>query len=216
MDQGARGVSLGLQYEPGIFATFDELERVARLVKKKDKILTVHAKAYSNLSGAYPLIPFGTPHNLLAIDDLVGLAEKAGMKLQISHLIFVGSKTWNTFDNAMKRIDRAVSRGIDVKFDTYAYHCGASIINVLMPPWFLARVPGSYRSRAALARLRLELKFIERLLGFGFDDIQIAHANHTDLNRFNGMFLRDIARERGIPDFENYLDFYRTRERQAY
>jgi N-acyl-D-amino-acid deacylase len=26
MDQGAAGVSLGLQYEPGLFATNDELE----------------------------------------------------------------------------------------------------------------------------------------------------------------------------------------------
>jgi len=39
-------------------------------VKQKDKIITVHMKAYSALSGTYPLELFGTPHNLLAIEDI--------------------------------------------------------------------------------------------------------------------------------------------------
>jgi N-acyl-D-amino-acid deacylase len=207
MDQGACGVSLGLGYEPGIYATMEELEAVARLVKKKDKILTIHAKALSALSGAYMLKPFGKPHNLIAIEELITIARRTGVRLQISHLIFVGTKTWNTYPRALELIDKALSRGLDVNFDTYAYHCGSSIINVLLPSWFLARMPRVFKSRAALARLSIEFNLMQRLLGFGFGDIQIAHANHPDLNRFNGMFLSDIARERGMFQTENYLDF---------
>jgi len=207
MDQGAPGVSLGLGYEPGIFADRDEIGRIAGLVKKKDKILTVHARAFSALSGAYPIIPFGKPHNLLAIEELITLARATGVRLQISHLIFVGRKTWQTFHRALDMIDKARAQGVDVKFDIFSYLCGSSIINVFLPPWFLARIPGVFSSKAARVRLKLEFKIMENMLGFGFEDIQIACANQPDLDRFNGMFLSDIARERGVPQLDNYLDF---------
>ncbi|MGB4267861.1 MAG: hypothetical protein WBK20_01640, partial [Spirochaetota bacterium] len=57
MDDGAYGVSFGLQYEPGIFATNDEIAQISKLVKKKNKIVTCHMKAYSALSATYPLKP---------------------------------------------------------------------------------------------------------------------------------------------------------------
>lgn len=207
MDQGAYGVSFGLQYEPGVFATLDELKEVARLVKKKDKIITVHMKAYSSLSPTYPLKPFGRPHNLLAIEDMLNLARETGVKIQLSHLIFVGSKTWKTCEEALSLIDKARGEGIDVTFDTYAYHCGQSIINVVLPEWFLAEIPEVYESKWKLFRLRAEQELIIRLLGFGFEDIQITDAKHPDLNKYNGMFLKDSAKERNMSQFENFIDF---------
>ncbi len=207
MDQGAYGVSFGLQYEPGIFATMDEMKEVAELVKKKDKIITVHMKAYSSLSPTYPLKLFGTPHNLLAIEDMLNLARETGVKIQLSHLIFVGAKTWKTCDNALNLIDKAIEQGVDVKFDTYAYHCGTSIINVFLPEWFLSEIPEAYESRSKLLRLRAEMELIVLLLGFGYEDIQITNAKHPELNQYNGMFLKDIAKKRGMGQFENFIDF---------
>ncbi len=209
LDQGAYGVSFGLQYEPGIFAAPPELTKVAEVVKRKDKIVTVHVKAYSSLSGTYPLELFGTPHNLLAIEEMLDLARETGIRLQLSHLIFVGERTWKSFDRAIELIDEAIREGVDVKFDTYAYHCGNSIVNVFMPEWFLAEVPKSFESRSSLLRLRAEITLIEKLLGFGYEDIQITNANHPELDQFNGMFLTDIANERGVGQFENFVDFAR-------
>jgi N-acyl-D-amino-acid deacylase len=215
LDQGAYGVSFGLQYEPGIFATPEELEEVARLVKGKDKIVTVHMKAYSSLSGTYPLKLFGTPHNLLAIEDMLNLARETGIRLQLSHLIFVGERTWKSYERGFELIDEAIDEGVDVKFDTYAYHCGNSIINVFMPEWFLAGVPKAFESRAALLRLRAEITLIEKLLGFGYGDIQITDAKDPELARFNGMFLTEIAEERGMGQFENFIDFARRTDGRA-
>jgi N-acyl-D-amino-acid deacylase len=215
MDQGAYGVSFGLQYEPGVFATLPELTQVARMAKRKDKIVTVHLKAYSSLSGTYPLRFFGTPHNLLAIEEMLDLARETGVRLQLSHLIFVGEKTWESYERAFELIDEAIQEGVDVKFDTYAYHCGNSIINVFMPEWFLAEIPKAFESRASLLRLRAEITLIEKLLGFGYGDIQITNANHPGLNQFNGMFLTDIAEERGMGQFENFADFARRTNGRA-
>jgi N-acyl-D-amino-acid deacylase len=215
MDDGAFGVSLGLQYEPGIFATLDELKQVARLVARKDKILTVHLKAYSSLSGTYPLELFGRPHNLLAIEDMLELTRETGVRLQISHLIFVGSRTWDTCEEALDLIDGAIADGLDVKFDTYAYHCGTSVINVFLPEWFLSEVPEAYDSRTSLLRLRAETTLIEKLLGFGYRDIQITNTRHPSLEKFNGMFANDIAAAREMSPFENFIDIARKSEGRA-
>jgi len=215
LEQGAGGISLGLQYEPGIFARMNELEEVARLVKRREKILTVHMKAYSSLSPSYAPNPFGRPHNLLAIEEMLKLARATGVRLQLSHLIFVGEASWDTCHEALALIDAAIRDGVDVKFDTYAYHCGTSIINVVMPAWFLARVPEAYEDRVALLRLHAELELITRLLGFGYDDIQITKANHPDLEQFNGFFLGEIAQERKMSPFENFVDVARKSRGRA-
>ena len=38
------------------------------------------------------------PSNLLAIDEMLNIARETGVRLQISHLIFVGTRTFKTCD----------------------------------------------------------------------------------------------------------------------
>lgn len=209
MDEGAKGVSFGFQYAPGIFAQKEEIRKIARLVQKRDKILTVHQKAYSSISATYPVKPFGTPHNLIALKEVLDLARETGVRLQLSHMIFVGTRSWKTFDRALEMISSAISDGVDLMMDTYAYSFGASIITVLLPEWFMAKAPQSFTSPAMVFRVRLLAALSFQLLGFGFRDIQIASAMHPEFDRFNGMFLSDIARERGKAPFDNYMDFVR-------
>jgi N-acyl-D-amino-acid deacylase len=215
MDEGAKGVSFGFQYAPGIFARKDEIQQIADLVKRHDKILTVHQKACSSISAAYPVIPFGKAHNLIALEEMLDLARETGVRLQLSHLIFVGTKTWKTFDRAMALIDQAMADGVDLMIDTYAYHCGASIITVLLPDWFMATAPASYTDKMLMFKARLLAALSFRLLGFGFEDIQIASAVHGPFKRFNGMFLSDIAKIRQVSPFENYMDFIRQSQGTA-
>lgn len=215
MDQGAHGVSLGLGYEPDIFATQTELQAVAEAVREKDKILTVHMRAYSALSGTYPLRPFGTPHNLKAIEDMVNLARETGVRLQLSHLIFVGTRTWKTFDKALAMIDAARAEGLDVMFDTYAHNAGNSIVNVFMPAWFLARGSRAFEEKGALARLRLEIFLMEKLLGFGYADIQLTNGIVEELNQYNGLFMTEMAHKRGMSNFRNVIDIARQTKGEA-
>jgi N-acyl-D-amino-acid deacylase len=163
-------------------------------------------KAYSSLSNSYPIKPFGTPHNLIALKEMLDLARKTGVRLQTSHLIFVGSRTFKTYPEALKMIDDARKEGLDVKLDTYAYHCGISIINVFLPAWFLAKAPAVYEDKWAMRRLRIEAALILSLLGFGYEDIQITNARNPDLNKYNGMFISDIAKDRNMSGFECLVD----------
>jgi len=206
MDQGASGVSLGLQYAPGIFASTDELKRVAQLVKSKDKILTVHGRAYSSLSGEYKLDPFGPPHNVLALNEMIDIARETGVRLQYSHLMFAGTKSHGTYQQCLDAIDAAIAEGIDVRFDSYPYHCGNSVLNVILPTWFRRNLPENYHDEKALKRLEAELTALSTLVGLGYDDIQITHAGHPDFNQYNGMFLSEIAEKRGVSPFEAFIE----------
>ena len=180
---------------------------VAELVKRKGGILTVHMRAASAVSGAYPLKPFGTPHNLIALKEVLDLALATGVRLQISHLIFVGSRSWKTIDKAMDMIDRALKQGADVGFDMFAYGCGASVITGILPDWFMAELPRAYHNKKLLRKLNLMMKVSFKLLGFDTRDIYIASANHPDLEQYNGLSLFEIAKKRKVSQFRNYIDF---------
>jgi N-acyl-D-amino-acid deacylase len=215
LSEGAAGVSLGLQYKPGVFAKLEELDDVARLVKRHDKLLTVHAKAYSSFSGTYPMVPFGRAHNLKAIDDMLGLTRRTGVRLQFSHLIFVGSRTWKTVDEAIGLFDRAIADGVDVCFDMFPYGCGATLLNTLLPEWFMARMPGALQSPLARARLRVEAEIGFRLVGFGYPQIQIMNAECAEYAEHNGRFLPDIAGSVRKSNFDTMLDILDKSDAQA-
>ncbi len=205
-EEGSFGLSLGLGYEPGIFTEQAELEQLARCVQKYGRLLTVHNKAFSRLSGAYPFNIFDSePHNLKALKEVLDLAERTGVRLQVSHLIFVGKKTWPTSDKALKMIDAAHSRGVDVAFDSFPYLCGNTTIYVVYPAWFLNNIDQNFKSPAALFRLRLEVALITKLLGFTLADIQVLWGGCPDADIYNGMFFGEIAREMKCSVLDAYL-----------
>ncbi len=206
MDQGSRGVSFGLGYAPDIFTTFEEQKEIAEMVERKNGFITSHVRAFSTISGAYPVKPFGKAHNLLALEEMINLARETGVRMHISHLIFVGKKTWKTLDKALSLIDKAIDEGLDIHFDTYAHHCGATVVTGILPEWFMAEVPHAYEDPKLLRKCRNLMKLSFALLGFNAEDMQIAAANHPDMEQYNGMFVADIARDRKQKDFNAYID----------
>jgi N-acyl-D-amino-acid deacylase len=184
-------------------------------VKKKRKILAVHMRALSSLAPGYPVRAFGEAHNLIALREMLDLARTTGVRLQLSHLIFVGSRTWRTADAALGLIEKAISQGLDVRFDTYPYHCGASVINVVISPWFLARGAAAYEEPSSVRRLKREIHLVEKLLGFGPTDIQVIDTRDHDLSDYNGKFLIDIARVRRMTPVDALVDIARRSGGQA-
>ncbi len=209
LKQGACGISLGLQYEPGVFADKRELEAVARLAASYNKVLAVHPRASSAVSGTYPMKPFGIPHHILAVEDMIELAEKTGVRLQFSHLIFVGSKSWKTAGRTIELFRKAAKRGVDICFDTYGYSLGASRINVILPEWFLADLKNNLENRTALKRLWIEIKAMEVVLGFGYDQIRVTNTACPEWEEYNGLYLAEIAVKLKQSKFKTLCDLVR-------
>ena len=193
-DQGAAGLSLGLMYPPGIFSTRQELVTMARAAAERGRLLTVHKRALSRYSGAYPIIPFfGRPHNLRALEEALAIGLETGVKLQISHFIFVGRASWPTAPQALEMIEAAVAQGLQVMWDIYPHFGGNSYLNVFLPAWFIENLDENLVNPKAVRRLRFELALAKRLLGFDLSDIWIMDAAYTAGEAYNGRCLTEIA-----------------------
>ena len=199
LDHGAGGLSFGLMYPPGLFSTRDDLLALARVAADRRRILTVHKRALSKYSGSYPIIPFlDRPHNLKALDEILSIALETGVRLQISHLIFAGKKSWPTAQKAVQLIEKAQNKGLEVMFDIYPHFCGNSYLTVFLPAWFMENLDANLKNARAIRRLRIELSLAKFLVGFNMADIQIMQAGYPAGEKYNGMSIVDIAKREGI------------------
>ena len=206
LDEGARGVSLGLQHQPGAFAQQEEIRDVARLVKKKGKVLAVHPRACA---------PTQRRKAMEALGEALGIARASGVRLQVSHMFFAGSRAWRTVESALGAVDSAMKDGIDVRFDFTPYHCQASVIGVVLPLWFLARGAGAYGEAASIRRLKRDIHVAERQIGFGPADIQVTNSLDPEMAEHNGRFIPEIARLRRMSPVDVLIDIARRSAGQA-
>jgi N-acyl-D-amino-acid deacylase len=157
------------------------------------------------MSPVYPdRDPVADPHNIAAIDEILRVAERGGGKLQISHLIFVGSATWPTVDRAIAVIEAARARGIDVAFDAFPYTAGNTTASVLFPPEILPHLEMVLASPASMEGLIAMGEHVFGQIGFHLEDIQIMNANAAAFDRYNGCFVGDAARDAGMGIWEFY------------
>lgn len=203
-DQGVYGLSFGLMYEPGRYATPTELVEAAKIVAKRDGILTVHSKAQSAASTSYQPPFGGEAHNLRALREMIELTRKTGVKMHYSHHIFVGEATWKTVDESLKMIDQARAEGLDFSYDLYSMPFGVSVISVILPNWYLSMPKEKRSSKITKLRLALELSVTKKILGFGFEDIMIAWAGEQAKD-ICGKRVSELAKEWKISELDAYI-----------
>jgi len=208
MEAGALGGSLGLMYEPGMHALREELVAFAGEIAKYDGILTVHPRACSKIALGYRPI-FTKPHIELALDEVSEIAGEAGVKLHYSHLIHVGKATWRYCDRLLKKIH---ARGIT--YDLYAFCHGASVITVILPPWYLAMAPEKRKKKSVQIRLKAMIHIAKTLLGIDFDDFVIADMGET-YKAYRGKNIAELARDQGLSKIDMYIKLVELSHGQA-
>ncbi|MDO4745254.1 MAG: amidohydrolase family protein [Bacillota bacterium] len=203
LKQGAAGISLGLMYDPGIYADTEELKKIAKLCEKYDRPLTVHPRANSAVSMSYPEL-LGRSHLLRAVDELAEAVKGTKTKLHYSHAIFVGRRSFKDKDEFVSIVDKLREDGIDMMFDIYNETLGVSVITVILPAWYQAMSPAERKKPINRAKLSVLVFASSLLLGFGFKDIQIAYIGEG-YEKYEGKTVHEIAREEGISDLKAYL-----------
>ena len=203
LQQGAAGISLGLMYEPGLYAQTEELKQVARLCEKYDRPLTVHPRANSAVSMSYPEL-LGRSHLLRAVDELAEIVSGTKTKLHYSHAIFVGRKSFKDKDEFVAIVDRLREQGVDMMFDIYNETLGVSVITVILPAWYQSMTPQQRKQPLNRLKLSVLVYASSLLLGFGFKDIQVACIG-DGFEKYEGKTVHEIAREEGLSDLNAYL-----------
>jgi N-acyl-D-amino-acid deacylase len=123
-DSGAFGVSCGLIYAPGMFATTDELTELARVAQPYDGIFAFHVRGSSET-----LVP--------AANEVIEVAQGAGVRVQHSHLEAFGRAHWPKVAQTLEIHERAREQGIDHGFDVIPYTAANTTFLAILPPWSL-------------------------------------------------------------------------------
>lgn len=106
---GALGLSFGLIYVPGCYASFDELCALARVVADEHGVITAHMRSEGDM-----LID--------AVQEMIDIHRASGCRTIISHHKAAGGRAnWGKVKTTLAMIDRANEEGGDMYFDVYPY-----------------------------------------------------------------------------------------------
>ncbi len=122
MDEGARGLSTGLEYPPGSASGIDELIALCQVVSEYRGVYATHIR---NRDLRY----------LEAVEEALGIGRKTGVAVQISHNVAKIGAPDGVMARVIEKIERARKEGIDAAFDVGAYLGGQTTPLASLPPW---------------------------------------------------------------------------------
>ena len=109
MEEGAWGMSTGLEYIPGRYASTEEIIELTKVVGEYGGVYASHQR---NEFGRVPE----------ATQETIQIAEETGVRADISHLKVCRKDYWGVMKEAVDLINEARSKGIYITADMYPYH----------------------------------------------------------------------------------------------
>lgn len=145
---GALGLSTGLEYDPGIYSTTDELLALARDASAVGGRYISHIRSEDR-------------DFWKAIDEIIEIGRAARLPVQVSHVKLAMRSLWGGADSLIRVLDRARAEGVAITADIYPYAYWQSTLTVLFP----AR---DFANRASAEFALREVSSPEGLLLSGF------------------------------------------------
>jgi N-acyl-D-amino-acid deacylase len=199
MDAGAFGFSTGLVYAPSAYSDTRELVALAKSMRARGGLYFSHIRGESAML-------------LGSIAEALRIGDEGGVGVQVSHVKASGKENWSLIDSALRMLEDAKARGVDVLGDVYPYNAGSTKLDNLMPAW--AQDGGIDRLIERLSDLASRRKIAEECLvdgerwrtggsgEVGFDQVFIASCKRRELE---GLSLAQIARQSGIAPVDTLM-----------
>lgn len=139
MNEGAAGMSSGLEYSPGRYSITDEVIALAGVVAERGGFYTSHERSEGRTPMWWWPSMGGRPPDLIdAVQETIRIGEATGMPVVASHIKVKGADYWGTAPTVTRLIHEARARGVQVYADQYPYTTTGSDGNtVLIPRWAL-------------------------------------------------------------------------------
>ncbi len=185
MEAGAYGLSSGLIYLPGRFATTEEVIALARIAGEYDGIYISHMREEGL-------------DLLKSVAETIRIGEEGGLPTQVTHHKVVGAPMWGKSEETLRMVDAAIARGVDVSIDQYPYTASSTSLTILFPGWSLdgGRPALLARMEDEELRERLHADIVYRIeTDRGGDDpanIELANCPHD--TSINGLDLAEVLR----------------------
>lgn len=120
MNEGAFGLSSGLEYDVGFSASTEELIALSRAAAKHRGIYMTHMRDEEE-------------GMLDALREAIRIGREAKLPVQISHIKMGNRNVWGKSAEAIALIEESRRSGFDITADAYPYTAWASTITVLVP-----------------------------------------------------------------------------------
>jgi N-acyl-D-amino-acid deacylase len=199
MASGALGLSSGLDYPPGSFATTAELAA-----------LTSEAARHGGFYHTHVRYPLGDRY-LDPFREAIEIGRRGGGPAHITH--FYHRQTYPGGPEPMLAlVDDARAEGLDVTFDSYPSEWASTRLLVQLPAWIQAGGPGPLKERLAdrstRDRLRAELasRGAAYASGAGWSDVRLGHFRRPSNIRWEGRSLAEVMSERGVDAVDAVCD----------
>ncbi len=138
MEEGAFGMSAGLEYVPGRWSTPREMEWLVSELAPLRGIFVVHERS----SGSRPMWflpsrdPPAQPSMIDNMQEQIDIAAATGVTVVATHIKARGVDFWGSSRIMIDMIQRARDRGVPIFADQYAYNTSGSDGRiVLIPSW---------------------------------------------------------------------------------
>lgn len=117
---GALGLSTGLEYDPGIYSTTEEIIALAKETQAAGGRYISHMRSEDR-------------HLEEAIDEVIRIGKEANLPVQISHMKLARRSLWGKADMILASLNEARAAGVDITADVYPYEYWQSTMTVLFP-----------------------------------------------------------------------------------
>jgi len=119
MQDGAFGLSSGLEYEVGSYSNTAELITLAKTVARQGGFYMSHLRDEGDKA-------------IASVQELIRIASEAKLPAQISHIKLGSVAVWGQTAEVNRLVLAARLRGLDVNADCYPYEAWSSTITVLV------------------------------------------------------------------------------------
>ena len=190
MRDGALGLSTGLFYVPGTFTPTSEVVELAKVAGRYGGIHTSHQRD-------------DAAKVLDSVRETIAIGEGGGLPTQITHHKVIGKANWGRSADALRLVDEARSRGVDVTSDQYPYTASStSISSALLPAWALEggqqALQARFKDAATREKIVADSAAMIRDERGGGDPKNVQFANCAFDPSLNGRTLADATAKRGL------------------
>jgi N-acyl-D-amino-acid deacylase len=206
VEAGAFGISSGLEYTPGSFASTEELIALCKSAPQKGKLYSTHMRNEDN-------------RVIEALNEAVRIARESECRLLVAHLKVSGKSNWNKAEEVLRIIDNAAKEGIEVHADRYTYVAYHTNLSALFPLW--ARDGGTDAFLSRLSDKSEKEKMIEYVekkvsnLDGDWDGVLISSVGKNEFRDYQGKTINQIAEELHIDPFNAAVKVILNSENQV-
>ena len=180
MEEGAFGLSTGLDYPPGNYADTDELVELSMVAARLGGIYHTHVRYKL---GDQFLDPFR---------EAIEIGRRGGIPAHITHL-YQRANAKGGASRLLGLVEDAREEGLDVTFDSYPYIYSGTRLLILFPNWAHDGGPAKVREVLASPEGRARLRTEVHPRGISWQDMWLTYFKRPHNKRFEGRSPAEVA-----------------------